>query len=91
VSYAYVSPSPNPKTATDFNNPEVGNALITKKTRSSWYHAIDIKHVHIFFKFERRLSIQFRRKKETQNFFQRDGSTFFLKNDLFLRTEIGFK
>ncbi|SAL95953.1 hypothetical protein [Absidia glauca] len=31
----------------------------SKKTRRSWYHAIDTKYVHILVKFERRLPIQF--------------------------------
>jgi hypothetical protein len=43
------------------------------------YHAINTKHVHIFVKFVHRLSIQFGRKKETQTFFQGDGSAFFCK------------
>jgi hypothetical protein len=49
-----------------------------KETRCSWYHAIDTTYVDILVKFERRLSIQFVRKKEEQNFFERDGSTLFL-------------
>jgi hypothetical protein len=61
----------------------------SKETRCFWYHAIDTNYLHILVKFERRLSVQFVSKKEKRNFFQRDGSTpLFLKNDLFLRTEI---
>jgi hypothetical protein len=49
--------------------------------RNSGYSAIDMRHDHILVKFERMLSIQFGRKKEKQNVFQRDGSThFFVKN-----------
>jgi hypothetical protein len=61
----------------------------SKETGRSWYRALDTTYVHIFVKFKRRFSIQFVRKKEKQNFLQKDGSThFFVKNDLFLRTEM---
>jgi hypothetical protein len=39
-----------------------------KETRRSWCHATDMRYVHICAKFERRLSIQFGRKKRN-NFF----------------------
>jgi hypothetical protein len=55
----------------------------------SWYHEIDTKHVHILVKFERRLSIQFGRKKRYKTFPEGVAQRFFfVKNDLFLRTEI---
>jgi hypothetical protein len=61
----------------------------SKETSRSWYHAIDRTYADIV-KFERRLSIQFVRKKEKQ-FFSK-GMTqpffFFVKNGLFLRTEM---
>jgi hypothetical protein len=61
----------------------------SKEIRRSWYHAIDTKHVYILVKFERRLSVQFERKKKNKTFSKGMAQpAFFVKNDLFLRTEI---
>jgi hypothetical protein len=35
----------------------------SKKTKLSWYHAIDTEYVHILVKFERKLSISVLRNK----------------------------
>jgi hypothetical protein len=47
-------------------------------------------HVQALVKFERRLSIQFGRKKRNKTFSEGMAQPFFffVKNDLFLRTEI---
>jgi hypothetical protein len=69
----------------------LGNKKVnsSKETRRSWYHAIDTKYIHILVKFERRLSLQFGRKKEKQNFFKGMAQPFFsVKNASFLRTEM---
>jgi hypothetical protein len=39
-----------------------------KKTGRSWYHVINTTHVYILVKFERRLPIQFVRKKRQPAF-----------------------
>jgi hypothetical protein len=61
----------------------------SKEPKRSWYHEMDTIYVHILVKFERRLSVQFGRKKEKQNVFHKHGPTlYFVKNALFLRTEM---
>jgi hypothetical protein len=57
----------SPKKATDWSG-TYQKVNPSKETRRSWYHAIDIKRVQILVKFERRLSIQFGRKKRYKTF-----------------------
>jgi hypothetical protein len=54
-----------PEKATDWSGIKNGNS--SKETGLSWYPSIDEKHIWVYVKFDGRLSIPFREKKEVPN------------------------